>query len=263
MVDFIPVLIAAVLLFAVLMLAFGDWIMTSPSYQYVYNGSAINYTSTVRLGEDFNISSGRGPTQVTYMTGIVSQGILSSLKKQYSFDAETVSALSGARLDLEVTNTNLYGPLVIKMNGNTVYSNYTRIGSHTIYLPKEYLEPKNYIEITAGSSGWRLWAPTVYIFRANTSIDYFGDMKREFKFSMSESQYDTILDAKLVANLTEYEGKGRPIYTVNDYEVYRGTNRDIDMPPEILVQGENKVTVSSESGAYFSMGTLDAVFAYK
>lgn len=262
MVDFIPVLIAAVLLFAVLMIAFGDWILTSPSYQTYYNDTTVTYTSTVHLGENFNISAGKGPTQLTYITGIISQGILSSIKKEYSFAADTVTASSGGRIDLEVTNTNLYGPLYVKVNGNIIHSNYSRIGMHTVYIPKQYLEPNNYVEISAGSSGWRIWAPTVYIFRANTSIDYFGDTVRNFEFSMTKTEYDTILDAQLVVDIAEYEGKGRPIYTVNGYEIYRGTARDITIPLDVLKEGMNEVRVSSESGVIFQVDTLDAVFSY-
>ncbi len=262
MVDFIPVLIAAVLLFVVLMIAFGGWIMTSPSYNYLYNNTTSTYSNTVHLGKDFNISAGKGPTQVTYMTGIISKGILSSIKKSFSFDAQAVTGSSGGRIDLEVTNTNLYGPMYIKINGNTIYSNYSRIGSHTIHFPKEYLEPKNYVEISAGSSGWRLWAPTVYIFRANASIDYFGDIKRNFAFTMTDTEYDTILAAQLMANITDYVGKGRPVYTVNGYEVYRGTARDITIPLDILAPGLNNVTVFSESGTTFYTNTLDAVLFY-
>lgn len=261
MTDFIPVLIAAILLFSVMMIAFGGFLTSTSTYQSAYNASKISYVDTVHLGSDFNISSGRGPKYAAYMTGIISSGLLSSVDKSSSFEADGTGS-SGGRIDLVVTNTNLYGPFIIKVNGNVVYSNYSRVGSHTIHFPREYLEPENVVEFTAGSSGWRIWAPTVYIFRANVSVDYYGKVKRDFGFTLNYDQFESLKNADLVSNVTGYDGLGRPVYSVNNYEVYRGSAKVINMPLDIIRPGVNNVTVSSESDTVFTVSSLDAVLSY-
>ena len=258
--DFIPVLIAAILLFAVMLIAFGDWISASPTYKSMYNMTP-SYTNNIHLGGDFSVSSGAGGKYVTYMSGIVASGLMSHTKKSITFNADGTGS-SGGIIDLTVTNTNLYGPLTVKMNGNVLYSNYSRIGTHKIYFPKEYLEPQNILEVDAGSSGWRIWAPTVYIFKANVSIGYYSDIKKSFGFTVNQDEYDNLMNSYVISKISNYSGGGRPVYNVNNFEIYKGVGSNFTLPKDVLKVGFNNFTVSSESDTSFSIGTLDVVLNY-
>lgn len=90
----------------------------------------------------------------------------------YSLGARRVSSglLFGAtsiKLDLgeaqsvfvsfDTANTNGYGPLIIKVDGNIVVQDYLDIGHYEYALPAG-----RQLEIAAGSSEWRIWAPALY-----------------------------------------------------------------------------------------------------
>ena len=72
--------------------------------------------------------------------------------------------LSSATLSLEISETNGYGPLIVYLNGDLIWSEFSSKGNKlNIVLPVEKLLEDNKIRISAGSSGWKIWSPTYYI----------------------------------------------------------------------------------------------------
>lgn len=252
--EFIPTLIAALLLLTGLLLVFGGYLVTGPSQPSISSRSEI-----ILLGQDFTVSYGKGEENIGNITGKVSRGLISEIDKSISFDVSRVSDVTAGRITFKILDTNLYGKLEIFVNGNNIYSDYPRIGEHSIDFGKILLKAKdNVIEIRTSSSGWRFWAPSIYEIESYIYLDYGGYKPRVFYFDLNET------DINRAVLSIDASGTGRRLGThINDYGIYLGYGDAYDdISINVFRYGSNKVEFFTESNSYYEVKKAELMIWY-
>ena len=115
----------------------------------------------------------------------VSNGILfGSQEVKYSITSEDAIDL---RISFSVSGSNFYLPLNIKVNGNQIASKPLYDGEHSFVVKNATKE--TLIEISAESSSWRLWAPSLYkLSSVKFDLGRFSDVSREFRFNVTDAR---------------------------------------------------------------------------
>lgn len=249
--EFIPILVAGLIVFMGLLLAFGGLI--TPVSEV---GDTVTM-KTITIATDFTVSDVTEEELLeTVENSTVSSGLATNVEDSISFELPRLADASEGVINFHVINTNLYGPLIFEVNGNQVYADFSRKGDHTITFTSEFLELDNVVDMKAGSSGWRLWAPTIYIFDANFSVIYFGKKTLDTTFNLTEKPED-ITKAKIVLSVKNRSGTGKIRVKLNDIMIYSGYGvAGLEFSKDRLKEGENKVEISTESDALYG---IDAV----
>jgi hypothetical protein len=256
--EFIPVLIAAVLMMVVLLIVFSGGIETFTA------PSDISNSRTLVLAEDISISHNVGETVVSNFDTTVSNGAFSREDKKFYFNVPTSSDVSEGILRFDVSDTNLYGNLLFFVNGKLIYNEPTEIGSHVLTFGGDVFNQENQLDIKAESSGWRMWAPTIYKLNGNISTNYLGERSERIKFNVTELE---------ILNLDRFElrifgsrtGSGRLIARINGYEVYRGyliSSVTQSIQSDILEEGENTLELSSEIDSKYDLSSVQIVLFF-
>ena len=182
--------------------------------------------------------------------------------KSISFEIPNPSDATEGILKLNVENTNLYGAMIIRINGYEVYRDYPRIGRHTITFNGRNLTSNNVLDFIAESSGWKIWAPTVYVFDSDVSVDYIGRQTQTFSFNITNLELVNTGRARIVV-FADRQGVGDIIIRVNGVEIYRGlTNVFTDFPVDILKEGDNIVEMSAEPNATYRVSSAQIIIFF-
>jgi hypothetical protein len=168
--------------------------------------------------------------------------------------------MDSLKLNFEVLQGNGYGSLIVKANGVEFLNDGLASGEYEIDVPATLLQNDVLIEITATSSQWRLWAPTVYDLNMQIEAKGFTDEAREFRFNLLNG-FVTITEGKL--NLAFDKSVGEADISVNNHLLYsgplKGTNA-IPIDDAILNIGENVVTFVPHRDSIFEGRANTVVF---
>lgn len=251
--DFVPVLVGAVLILIVLMISFFGITPTS---------RGIAATRTVLLGENFSVAYTVGEEYITDLEGTVSRGLFSGKDEIIDFDVPNVEDASEGLINLNIKDSNHYGSLMILVNGQEVYRGFPKKGEILISFNGNILNSRNTLEVIAESSGWKIWAPTVYIFDLSLSVNYLGKKTKSFVFDLTNLEIINMNRARLLI-FGEREGTGNLIVKVNDREIYNGlTNVYIDLPIDILLVGNNTIDLSAGVNTRYDISSAEIVFFF-
>jgi hypothetical protein len=253
--DFVPVLTVAIITMMTLILMFGGIIEFdgTTNTHYYYNDTGDN-SDRIYLGENFSVADFRMGTTYASLTGKVEGGIFSKATKSASFDARTLDRAEYGLLTLTVDDTNVYGPIIVSINDNVIYNEPALAGEHLIKFDKNILvDTENKIIITAGSSGWRMWAPTVYKFEAKISGETKDIEKKTTSFELDDVPDET----RLKVYVDDREGTGDLIIKINGYRVFKGkVNGFKDFDPFILKEGNNNAEITAEYGSRYNVDSV-------
>ncbi|MBU4123901.1 MAG: hypothetical protein KKI14_00310 [Nanoarchaeota archaeon] len=251
--DFVPVLTIAIITMMALILMFGGIIEFTDTDTHYYNDTDDN-AERIYLGENFSVADFRMGTAYASLSGRTENGIFSKATKSMSFDARTLDRAEYGLLTLKINDTNVYGPLIIAINDNIIFNEPTLVGEHNIKFDKSILDDtENKIIVTVGSSGWRLWAPTVYQFEVKISGETKDIESKITKFKLDEVPDDT----QLKVYIDEKEGPGDLIVKINGYRVFKGqVNGFKDFDPFILREGTNTAEITAEYGSRYDVDSV-------
>ncbi len=259
MTEFIPILVVAILVFAALFVTFGNIIVPSDTHEPVEIGP-----ETFRIGESFNVSGAASTTKVATLNGAVSGGLISGADRSISFEVPNYAVASGGKIKFNVRETNLYGPLMIYVNGNNVYSEYPREGNHIASFNRDVIDDYTTLEFKAGSSGWRFWAPTIYRFESEVQIEYYGKDIETMDFDIGPDSFDNSTNAELKIDIGDSEGTGRMIVKINGFEIWRGkVDKILYLDNEVLNSGRNIVEISSEKNGRYFVNSVEVDILYR
>ena len=255
--EFIPVLIAAVLMMVVLLIIFSGGIETTLP-------SDISNSKIMVLGEDILITHNVGETLVSSFDTTVSNGVFSREDKKFYFDVSNPSDVSEGILRFDVLDTNLYGNIFFLVNGKLAYNSPAEIGSHVLTFEGDF-NNENQLEIKAESSGWKIWAPNVYRLKGNLSTSYLGERSERIKFNVTRLEILNLNSAELKI-FGSRSGSGRLIARINGYEVYRGylvSSLTQSIPTDILDEDENTLELSSEIDSRYDLSSVQIVLFFE
>jgi len=255
MTDFIPVLAAGVLLFIILIVAFGSFFGVTGDVEgtLVDQKEGMEFRKIV-LGEDFSIGKTKGTDTVATISGTVSKGLISGRDRTKSFKVKNPDDVAEGTLNLEIEDTNLYGRLRIYLNNKLIYSNFSHPGNYTIKFAGDIIQDENLIEIKADSSGWRIWAPTTYKFTSDFELLKYGAMSKTFEFEVTEDELDELDQAILKVYVRSREGTGQMDVKLNNENIYSGVRSAVNETfSPVTVDKDNEVIISSTPGTSFNI----------
>ncbi|MFH0929567.1 MAG: hypothetical protein V1818_04435 [Candidatus Aenigmatarchaeota archaeon] len=256
--DFIPVLVAAVLGLIVLLLAFGG------GFDFFAAGSTgISQSSrTEMLGMDFTVSYNVGHEDILSFGGEVNNGLFSHLEQMKDFDVDNAGDVTEGVLKMKIWNSNYYGNLFVYVNDEQVYKGAPGIGEKTISLDGSIIESNNNIKVVAESSGWKMWAPTVYILDMDVSVNYESKKTQSFDFEVTEHEAESLSRARLLIFGTR-DGKGNINVMINGVEIYSGwTPVYTDFAIDTLKVGTNKLDLSTEVDTTYNITSAQVVLFF-
>jgi len=242
--EFIPVLIAAVMVFAGLLLAFGA-IVTVPSSPHLGGGGALEDVKHISLENNFSVGYVTSNLSVANISGTVSRGLLSGEDKEFSFLlSEPLSATGGH----------------IMLN----FNDFAYQGKHSIPFEAGILKPENVLEISAESSGWRFWAPTVYKLSAETTVEWKGALSKTFNFTLSSNDASLATKGRLVVNVKRKEGSGQLTAKLNNEVIYADTKTAVvkDFTSDKFLTGTNILELSAPAGTRYTVDAAEIIIYF-
>lgn len=256
--DFIPVLVVAVLLLSALIIGFGAIISPSESAYQEPTSPLYYYSDEITLGQNFTVSNLNQSHILTTIRGNITSGIVSNIDQTAYFDVRGLDELEYGRIRLNILDTNTYGRMFITINGNVIYDEATYPGTRDVMFNKNFLNRTgNIINVRAEGSGWRIWAPTIYILDMAVMGEIDDDSIKTVKFDV-----DYIPDtARIRLFIDEKQGSGNIIISINNYRVYRGyVNTFKTFDPDVMIIGENTAVIEAEPNSKYKVEAAYIVF---
>ncbi|MEM7820096.1 MAG: hypothetical protein QW761_00650 [Candidatus Aenigmatarchaeota archaeon] len=262
--EFIPVLIVAVLIFAGLLLAFGAVVTVPPSPQPHVGGGLTEEYRHIPISGNFSVGYVSAELPVANISGTVSRGLLSGEDKAYSFLISDPASVTGGHVILHVNDSNLYGRLIVALNGQELYNDYAYPGDHSIVFGQGLLKEENLLEIKAESSGWSFWAKQLSkITRAPRGKGKFA-FEKSFNFTLESKDVALATKGRLVMNVKRREGTGQLNVTLNNENIYMGTSMNIvkDFTPDKFVVGTNYIKISAPAGTRYTIDSAEIIIYF-
>ncbi|MCD6215531.1 MAG: hypothetical protein B6U68_01960 [Candidatus Aenigmarchaeota archaeon ex4484_14] len=262
--DFLVWLVTGLALMALLIILFGgkptveeregtviseDYIgMIGPKNMEIYRRIDVPEFDTSKLS--FN-------REFTVGDKTVKNGLLSGADSlSYRFDIDASNAKK-AYIRFEVADTNNYGPLRITVNDHEIENKRFERGLHTIDIELKFLKNSNVIKFSAGSSGWKLWAPTVYeLNNITVVVSEYSINKMKYDFEIYEDEYKNLTRGKLIFHFNK--NRGTISVNINGYEIFNGESeyaKELLVDKSMFVQGQNLIEIEpGENSEYAGHG---------
>lgn len=254
--PFIIGLVGGLLILAILMAGFGPGgVLTGTAYGYGYYPPELvkdlKNTTAVGIEEKefskvYNFAFQVSNVKSTRTETVEQKKIFSGLM----FGEDSIKLwmrtqdVESAVVSFHVKNTNGYGPLVVKVNGDVVFSQTLNIGDYIIELPKKEGIFDYNVEIAVGSSGVKMWAPAFYeLENVRLEITSFVVSSSQVKFNLDEFQKFT--RGELELHFDEHFGVA--IIELNGKEIFRGPVDEFQLVKfSNMIGYENLLTIKSE-----------------
>lgn len=254
--EFVPVLVAAVLMLVMLLIAFGGSMFTIDGMQNK------TYSKTINLGGNLSVFYVEGQRSFVNLGGESSGGLLGGMSQRAEFSVSDYADVSEGLVRLRVWNSNYYGELMVSINGNQIYRGAPTIGEQTILFSPNVLGPINTISVDAESSGWKIWAPNIYIFNATVMANYIGKETQSLSFDLTQQEALNVKRARLLI-FASRSGTGNIMASLNGRQIYSGlTTVYTDFAIDNLKEGTNVLDLSTERNTVYNISSAQIVLFY-
>ncbi len=209
---------------------------------------------------DLNISYIKGTEIYPLESMELSNGLFfGSNSIKYNLKADGIDSIT---VSFRIVRTNSYAPLIVKINNEVVHEQVYYPGYASISID-EGLSDDMLIEIEAASSGWQIWAPTVYsIEDVELEVKSYLLNTNEFKFTLME-EYDNFDQGRIDIQLDE--NMGDLIVEMNNRIIYSdvvSNYKTIEFNKTRLRSGENILAVKAGVNSLF-VGSASLLIFYK
>ena len=264
--DFNIVLVAAVVAFIVLLIAFNSsYTFTGFNWADDFGGSSSNNYVPDRTIEfaNFTVYYTASEDKSGYVNAEVTNGVFGGQSGKAGFQVRSPVDVSDAVLDLNVSDSNYYGQLIALVNGEEVYSGYPILGDQLISFDKSLLKEQNTVEFVSESSGWRIWAPTLYDVNASLIVNYLGKKTVSYTFDVNDKEIDR-MDRARVAVFGVREGNGNLGIAINGVKIYEGvTTAYRDFTTSILHRGNNTIDLYTEPNTRYNISSAQVILFFQ
>ena len=258
--DFLPILIIGVICLIAFLIVFGGGIITATPSRT--RSAYLPEDRTIELGS-FSVYYTASEGKTGYVGGEVSNGIFSREEKRIGFSVSNPEEVSEAFIDLKVWQANYYGRFIILVNGKEVYADYPPVGEKLIGFDTSTLKKDNILEVKAESSGWRIWAPTVYSFDSDVVVNYLGKKTKSLNFELSKLETDNMEKARVVV-FGERKGTGNLDIMINGVKIYSGiTTLYKDFSVDNLKTGNNTIEFSTEANTTYDISSAQIIIFFE
>ncbi len=204
----------------------------------------------------------------------VKRGIFSDEPQYIEFDLteSQLDRMTSMEMEFYVYDTNQLNKMDIVMNDVEVYSGYPDGGrSYSFDINQSLLRKNNIVEISAGSSSWRFWAPTVYILE-NIEIraDILERRDRTFEFSLDKEQAENFRMGRLILEPREFDARSPLVIQANGRDIYRKIAEMpqrrtlwIDFDDVPMYEGGNTIKMFTEVDSMYSFQSAKMVYFWE
>ncbi len=166
-----------------------------------------------------------------------------SYKRKFEIEDYILKNLKNATLSFSVKATNNYGDLYIVLNNETIFKNTALLGDYRLNIDPRR---ENVVEFGTSSSGWKIWAPSVYnISNLSIEMDYsFKEIPR-YTFFIPEYIYKNLDKCELLFDFISADEEFN--ITLNNQTEYSGMPETMVnvVPLKNIKEGKNLISFSS------------------
>lgn len=170
-----------------------------------------------------------------------------------------------AYLTFYMNNSNWFGPLKVKFNGQDIYNNHTPEGSYLFELHD--LKDENELTLSAGSSGITFWSPTIYrLTDLELTADRYSFKDNTYVFKVTPEEYNAWNSGRVAFILKEASAVGSLNIEINGHKVYANTSNqgkqvyvDFTKFGEDIVPGENTIHFYSERDGKYKLSNVQVI----
>ncbi|MCK4429120.1 MAG: hypothetical protein KAU95_01995 [Candidatus Aenigmarchaeota archaeon] len=165
--------------------------------------------------------------------------------RKFDVSEKVLENLDKAVISFDIDKTNNYGELTVIVNNNTLYCNSSPLGNYDFdIIPVK----ENLINIKTHSSGWKVWAPSVYEI-SNLSLYLLYSVKESsgYEFDVPSFVYSKFHKGEIM--FTPIKATEEIKILINGDEVYEAvpTNKEvITFSKEFAEPGENQIEFLSD-----------------
>jgi len=264
MTEFIPILVVSILVLLALIVSFGgvEWTDIEQDDKLVVISDLDDYTETdhtvVTLGGNFTVSHISESQRVASIKGEFTKGLTTSSSASDTFKLNDVTNIDVGVVKIKVNDTNYYGSLLVSINGRKVWAEYAGPGEYDAMFSPSVFKRINTVKVSAGGSGWRIWAPTVYVAEVGVYVEYFGVSKKKYEFELN-----TVPDRARVVVYATGKGSGELEVQLNNFKIYKGyANAYKYFDPDVMHTGTNKVSIIAGENGEYDVESAKLIFWY-
>lgn len=215
--------------------------------------------------DDLSIGAFGNKTITELNDVLIQKGIIRGDSQSLDFSGEEITK---AFVSFEVEETNNYGDLIVKLNGQKIWGERAQEGIYTVELP-DFQEGDNSVEILASSSGLRIWAPNTYSLGSLKLIVASFSSEEVKSFKAYNHEVDGWDFSRLVLPIYESNIEGDLIIEINGKEVYRDAPEkglpnqiDFDRKKLQIEKGDNTIIFKAEEGGSYSIKNAELIIFY-
>ncbi len=206
---------------------------------------------------DFAVDNLAGAKTASIGQREVSNGILFG-EKSVRYTLEKGESVT---VKFRIESTNALTPLIFRLNGNE-YKYDLKEGIHEVTIDEPF-EDGSVLEITAASSSWKIWAPSLYrLDGISINVKAFKEDVDQYIFNVGD-EFETLQGGRMDLYLKENAGilkielNGKVIFDgiARDFQPIRFSSNDI-------MKGQNILTFTATPESKFS-GEATMVLFYK
>lgn len=242
--EFIPVLVAGLILFAIMFAVFG-FSSGGMSGFFLAEGKSNQYNYV-------DLFEGKSVSMNIYPVAEINGSIDSKEKiKSFEFEADPKVFKTGV-FEVLVNETNKYGKISFKINGFDVYSGYPEVGRLWVRFGPDIIKKNNVLEVAVSSPGWRFWETAKYDFTAVIKGAIESRIKKDFVL-------EPVKNPKLIMDFRY--NRGNLAIELNGKRVYEDSPDSalfLELEPE-LFEGKNIIEFIPAPGARFDIAVAEIV----
>lgn len=241
--EFIPVIVAGLIIFAIVYAMFG---FSSGGMSGFFLADGNGKYEYVTLFE------GKSVSMNIYPVAEINGSIDSKEKiKSFEFKADPKVFKTGV-FELLVTEANKYGEISFKINGFEVYSGYPEEGRLWVRFGPDIIKEDNILEVSVTSPGWRFWKTAKYDFTAVIKGAIENRIKKDFALESAKNP-KLIMDFRYNRGTLAIELNGKRVYEdTPDGALF------LELEPG-LIEGKNIIEFIANPGARFDITTAEIV----
>lgn len=259
--EFVQVVAVAIVAFILLLLAFNSSFDFGSISDSGNSGNRYVPDRTIEFN-NFQVYYTASEDKVGHLEGEVSAGVFSSIDKRAGFEVENPNLASEAVVVLNTIDTNYYGKIIVLVNGKQVYADYAPAGEIAISFDSSILRASNVVQVVAESSGWRIWAPTVYRFTMDVVVNYYGRKSMDYVFNITDAEMYRLQRARINV-FGDRDGAGNLNININGVKIFSGiTTVYKDFATSILREGNNTIDFSTEPNTKYDITSAQIILFF-
>lgn len=164
------------------------------------------------------------------------RGIVTAQEHSASFESPSGG---DAKLAFSVDSTNSFGLLIVRLNGEIVYSGSPKEGDRVeVSLAKSSLKQAgNSLVFSTTSSGWRIWSPAYYTLKdlliSASSGGPEGALFQKREFSLSKDELSSFVLGRVVFTAVSATQGASISIKVNNMTIWKGPISENSLPVSI------------------------------